>query len=237
MASRDGAKRGDKARWLDPGAAVGYSAQAGRSMRRMTQRVGAGDWCWFAALLIASSAALAWSGRMVGTTFDEPAVHAGGARLLADRHAHGNITARNDALAARRLRVATAHLRTAARPADRAAGRTGDAAAVLSLGGRCRGGGSCWPACGDWRTVLAVGGAARLAIVFPALEPTMLAHAGLATFDVPVTAVLCLWLETYFATRQMRLRYRVGLLGVLFGVAAAGEVDCARVRADFVRNA
>jgi hypothetical protein len=66
---------------------------------------------------------------------------------------------------------------------------------------------------------------ARLAVAFLACEPSLLAHASLATMDIAVTAVLAAFVYHYQTGRDGTWRQRVGIPGVLYGVAMLSKAS------------
>jgi hypothetical protein len=78
-----------------------------------------------------------------------------------------------------------------------------------------------------WRTARALGGpvAGVLAATILACEPVFLAHAGLATGDVAVTACLLAFLFEFRAGRTSRWPRRVALPAVLYGIALLAKVS------------
>jgi hypothetical protein len=65
----------------------------------------------------------------------------------------------------------------------------------------------------------------RLAILFLACEPSLLAHAGLATTDISITAFL-LALGYHFSTsRESSWRFRVGLPALLYGLSLLAKAS------------
>ena len=79
-----------------------------------------------------------------------------------------------------------------------------------------------------WRIGLEIAGrwGGRLAVAFVALDPTVLAHAGLATTDMAIAACL-LPLAYHFARNRDETRWsrRVGLPALLFGVAILAKAS------------
>jgi len=79
----------------------------------------------------------------------------------------------------------------------------------------------------SWRLGRRFGGpwAGRLAVVFVACEPNLLAHACLATTDIAISACLAMFAEAYLAGRDKTWRGRVGLPALCFGMALLAKVS------------
>jgi len=78
-----------------------------------------------------------------------------------------------------------------------------------------------------WRIARSIGGpwAGRLAALILALEPTLLAHAALATTDVAITACVLMFGYHYRAGRDGPWRWRVGLPALLYGLAILAKAS------------
>jgi 4-amino-4-deoxy-L-arabinose transferase-like glycosyltransferase len=67
--------------------------------------------------------------------------------------------------------------------------------------------------------------AGRIAVAFLACEPCLLANAGLATTDIALAACLLVFVYHYQVGRERGWLLRVGLPGVLFGIALLAKVS------------
>jgi hypothetical protein len=78
-----------------------------------------------------------------------------------------------------------------------------------------------------WYAARQIGGAwgGRLSVAFLACEPNLLAHAGLATTDLAVTACLLAFWVHFRAGRGGPWRYRVGVPAVWFAVAVLAKAS------------
>lgn len=78
-----------------------------------------------------------------------------------------------------------------------------------------------------WRAgrVLAGPWAGRLAVAILACEPVFLAHAGLATSDVAVTACLLVFFFEFRAHRDRRWPWRIALPAALYGIAMLAKAS------------
>lgn len=78
-----------------------------------------------------------------------------------------------------------------------------------------------------WLTARAIAGpwAGRLAVAWLACEPNLLAHASLATTDVPISACLLALAYHFHAGREAGWWRRVGIPGVWFGAAVLAKAS------------
>ena len=65
----------------------------------------------------------------------------------------------------------------------------------------------------------------RLAVALLACEPTLLAHAALATTDLAIAACLLVFAVHFRANRDADWRWRVGVCGLLYGVALLAKAS------------
>ncbi len=78
-----------------------------------------------------------------------------------------------------------------------------------------------------WRIARALGGvwAGRVAVLFLAVEPNLLAHAALATTDVAITACTLAFVYHYWRGRTRGWLQRIGVPGLLYGIALLAKAS------------
>jgi hypothetical protein len=182
------------------------------------------NWSWFLAFGLASSAWCLTAARDLGATFDEPVYVQRGLEHWRTGSYHGLLKLGTMPLA---IDVQTLPLYLW----ERWTGAALDAEAGL---GRLL----PWARAGTllfwwlllaytWRAgrLLAGDWGGRLAVALVACEPSLLAHAGLATTDVAVTACLTALVYHFYTGRDRRWPLRVGLPALWFGVAVLAKAS------------
>jgi hypothetical protein len=182
------------------------------------------NWCWFLAFGLASSVWCVTAAWDLGATFDEPIYVERGLEHWHTGSYHGLLKLGTMPLAID-LQTLPIYLW------ERCTGKTLDAEAGLDQllpwaraatllfwwllltytwwAGRLL--------AGDW------GG--RLAVAFVACEPSLLAHAGLATTDLAVTACLLALVYHFYTGREHGWLRRVGLPALWFGIAVLAKAS------------
>jgi dolichyl-phosphate-mannose-protein mannosyltransferase len=196
----------------------------GRLMGGVGRGRGASDWLWFLAWGIASSILCVMAARQLSATFDEPFYVASGLEFWRTG-SHGSLLKKGTMPLPVDLVTLPLYLW------ERYQGAPFDAATDLERL-------LPWARAGTlvfWWLLLAYGLAAgrhlagpwggRLAVALLACEPSLLAHASLATTDIAITACL-LALAYYFRTgREDSWLRRVGLPGLWFGAAVLSKAS------------
>jgi hypothetical protein len=188
-------------------------------------RLGAlGDVLWVAALAVVSSAWCVTAAGRLGATFDEPYFVGAG---LKSWHAGTTKSLVDTGTAPGPMLMDTLPLVVWERWTGRKIDTARDSELVLTV---CRAGTLAF-----WWLLLGyayvagrqLGGpwAGRLAAALLAAEPSFLAHAGLATADIAVTAVLLAFWVHARAGRGRPWPWRVGLPGLLYGLALFQKIS------------